>query len=188
MLLLPQPHGELLWPPLHPAKHKRSCSSPAAPRPCCHIALCPGGFEEHQCKLLSPRPGHSQHSLAFPTEDPAVCHKSWKVSAFLPKSPVCGQKLKGSGLYLVVGEKENRTTTTEQLSPKLQPTAPCNRNPSYALKHLLNHCAAQQKTLTNLSEYSHFTPFLLPDQTKMLIQWWDCNSPDKAALWYSRVS
>lgn len=34
---------------------------------------------------------------------------------------------------------------------------PCNsETPSYALNHLLNHRAAQQETLTGLSEYSHF--------------------------------
>lgn len=156
MLLLPQAHRELLWPELHPANQKRSCSSPTAPRPCCHTVLPTGVFEEHQCKLLTPRPGHSQHSLAFPTEDPAACHKCWKVSALLLKSPVCGQKLKGSGSFLVVGEKENRTTK-EQLSPNLQPMASRNSEiPSCALSHLLNHCAAQQETLTGLSEYSHF--------------------------------
>lgn len=111
VLLQPQPHEELLWPELHLENQKCSCSSPAAPRPCCHTALPTGVFEEHQCKLLTPQPGCSQRSLASPTEDPAVCHKSWKVSAFLLKSPVCGQKLKGSGSFLVIGEKENRTTT-----------------------------------------------------------------------------
>jgi len=120
-LTCPSPTGELLWPEIHPAKQKCSCSDPFASIHCCQAPSPTRAFEKHQCKLHTPCLACSRHSLAFSTEDPAAYHKSWKVSDFLNKNPICGQELKGSGSYLVTcypreGKKEQKKNSTHQNS------------------------------------------------------------------------